>query len=47
VSPLSKGGGWSWDNLVTACVKCNGKKGNSTLKQLGWKLLKQPTVRGL
>ena len=42
VRPTSKGGDWSWENLVTACVKCNGKKGDSTLKQLGWKLKKQP-----
>ncbi len=45
VRPTSKGGDWSWENLVTACVKCNGKKGDSTLKQLGWKLKKQPQVR--
>ena len=44
VRPTSKGGDWSWENLVTACVKCNGKKGDSTLKQLGWKLKKQPQV---
>ena len=45
VRPTSKGGDWSWENLVTACVKCNGKKGDSTLKQLGWKLKKQPQAR--
>ena len=45
VRPTSKGGDWSWENLVTACVKCNGKKGDSTLKQLGWKLKKQPQVQ--
>lgn len=26
VVPLSKGGKWAWENLVTACTRCNGKK---------------------
>ena len=26
--PLSRGGKTSWENVVTACQKCNGKKGN-------------------
>ena len=33
VLPLSKGGKWVWENLVTACTKCNGKKGSKSLKQ--------------
>lgn len=44
VKPVSKGGLWEWSNLVTACNKCNGKKGSKTLKQLGWKLHKIPSV---
>lgn len=44
VLPLSKGGDWSWGNLVAACHACNSKKGARTLKQLGWSLRKQPTV---
>lgn len=44
VKPVSKGGLWEWSNLVTACNKCNGKKGSKTLKQLGWKLKKIPSV---
>lgn len=28
VKPLSRGGTDSWDNVVTACSKCNHKKGN-------------------
>ena len=43
--PLSKGGKWVWENLVTACTKCNGKKGSKSLKQLGWKLKQKPKVR--
>ncbi|KAL3130912.1 hypothetical protein ABBQ38_000239 [Trebouxia sp. C0009 RCD-2024] len=42
VKPVSKGGLWEWSNLVTACNKCNGKKGSKTLKQLGWKLKRIP-----
>lgn len=42
VVPLSRGGDWSWNNLVTACSDCNSKKGAKTLRQLGWKLGKQP-----
>lgn len=26
VVPLSKGGKWAWENLVTACTRCNGEK---------------------
>lgn len=44
VKPVSKGGLWEWSNLVTACNKCNGKKGSKTLKQLGWKLKKIPSA---
>lgn len=42
VIPVSKGGQKVWENVVTACVKCNGKKGDRTLKQMGWKLGKTP-----
>ena len=42
VIPQSKGGGNSWTNLVTACSSCNTKKGDKTLKQLKWKLRKEP-----
>lgn len=33
VVPRSKGGPDSWENIVTACVRCNVKKGNRTPKQ--------------
>lgn len=42
VWPQSKGGPWSWDNLVTACEACNSKKGCKTLEQCGMKLRKPP-----
>jgi 5-methylcytosine-specific restriction endonuclease McrA len=40
--PQSRGGDTSWDNIVTACHKCNTKKGAKTLKESGMKLAKQP-----
>lgn len=45
VKPVSKGGKFTWDNMVTACMSCNGKKGDNSLKQLGWSLRKKPKVR--
>jgi len=42
IHPVSRGGDWSWENLVTCCTACNGKKGSKTLAELGWKLRKQP-----
>lgn len=42
VIPQSKGGRNTWQNLVTACAPCNVKKGDKTLRQLKWKLAKEP-----
>jgi 5-methylcytosine-specific restriction endonuclease McrA len=33
VIPRSRNGGDTWENLVTACVRCNVKKGNRTPKE--------------
>lgn len=33
VLPRSRGGGDTWENLVTACVRCNVKKGSRTPKE--------------
>ncbi len=33
VLPRSRGGDDSWENMVTACVRCNVKKGNRTPKE--------------
>jgi hypothetical protein len=35
VIPQSKGGKNSWDNLVTACFKCNNEKADLSLKEYG------------
>lgn len=33
VTPRSRGGGDTWENLVAACVRCNVHKGNRTPKE--------------
>lgn len=40
--PRSKGGKSSWKNLVSACKKCNAKKGDYTPEQAGLTLRKAP-----
>ena len=42
VIPRSRGGKTTWENVVTACDKCNGRKGNRTPAEAGLKLLTQP-----
>jgi len=41
--PKSKGGGNSWDNLVTCCSPCNIKKGDKLLNDTNMRLQKKPT----
>ncbi len=42
VVPKSMGGRDSWENLVTACQKCNSKKGSLSLEQAGMKMAMEP-----
>lgn len=42
ILPRSRGGEYSWENLITACPRCNSKKGNRTPREAGMHLLKQP-----
>ena len=42
VVPASKGGPWSWENLTTACARCNNKKGDKSLAQSGMRLRSEP-----
>ena len=42
VIPRSRGGGHSWENVVSACHRCNHAKADRTLKDLGWKLRSTP-----
>ncbi|WP_017303043.1 HNH endonuclease [Spirulina subsalsa] len=42
VIPRSRGGGDTWENLVSACVRCNVHKGNRTPNEAQMPLLSQP-----
>ncbi len=42
VTPFSQGGMDSWNNVVTACVRCNNHKAGRTPQQAGMKLLAVP-----
>ncbi len=44
VQPKSRGGRDSWENLVAACLKCNNKKGDRTLSEIGWSLAAVPKM---
>ena len=34
----------TWDNMVACCKSCNIKKGDKSLREVGMKLLKRPTI---
>jgi 5-methylcytosine-specific restriction endonuclease McrA len=42
VIPRSKGGLHTWENLVACCRKCNYKKADKSLKEIGWELARKP-----
>jgi 5-methylcytosine-specific restriction endonuclease McrA len=42
VIPRSRGGSHNWENVVSACHKCNHAKADKTLKEMGWKLRALP-----
>lgn len=42
VIPLSRGGSSCWENVVCACVSCNGRKGNRTPQEAGMSLIRPP-----
>ena len=42
IIPKVKGGTDTWENLVTACFKCNSKKGNKLLSEITMQLIKKP-----
>ncbi|MEW6498688.1 MAG: HNH endonuclease [Cyanobacteriota bacterium] len=42
VIPRSKGGKHTWDNVVTACERCNSRKGDRTPQQAGMILRTPP-----
>jgi 5-methylcytosine-specific restriction endonuclease McrA len=42
IMPRSKGGDDSWENLVSACMPCNNKKGDMLLEEVNMKLRIRP-----
>ena len=44
VSPRSRGGQHSWENVVSCCFTCNRRKAGRTPAEAGMKLLRQPTT---
>ena len=42
ILPVSKGGGNTWENVVTACSPCNNRKGNHLLEEVGMHPLHPP-----
>lgn len=42
VQPVSRGGKSHWKNVVTACYRCNSKKGNKTPEEAGMPLMQPP-----
>jgi 5-methylcytosine-specific restriction endonuclease McrA len=42
VLPRSRGGAHDWENLVSACTRCNQKKGSLTPDEAGMQLIRKP-----
>ena len=42
VVPLSRGGGNTWENVVTSCSPCNNRKGDRLPAEAGLELLNEP-----
>jgi 5-methylcytosine-specific restriction endonuclease McrA len=44
VVPKSRGGPHTWDNVVSACRRCNHVKADRNIADLGWRLRRAPRV---
>lgn len=42
VIPATQGGRKGWENIVSACIDCNRRKGSRTPEEAGMRLLRQP-----
>jgi 5-methylcytosine-specific restriction endonuclease McrA len=42
VIPVVKGGGKTWNNIVTCCFQCNHRKGGHTAEEVGMRLIRTP-----
>ncbi len=44
VIPRSRGGAHAWENCVASCTKCNHRKADRLIEELGWTLRWDPLV---
>ena len=44
VIPKSRGGPHAWDNVVSACARCNHVKADRGVAELGWRLHRLPVA---
>ncbi|MDY7018814.1 MAG: HNH endonuclease [Chloroflexota bacterium] len=44
VIPRRRGGEYTWENVVSACIPCNRRKGGHTPSEAGMKLLRSPRI---
>jgi 5-methylcytosine-specific restriction endonuclease McrA len=44
VVPRSRGGTHTWENCVACCARCNHRKADKLLAELGWPLRTMPTA---
>ena len=44
VVPKSRGGAHSWDNVVSACGRCNHVKADRAVAEMGWRLRRTPVA---
>jgi 5-methylcytosine-specific restriction endonuclease McrA len=42
VIPRSRGGAHNWENVVSACHRCNHLKADKSLKEMGWRMRSLP-----
>jgi 5-methylcytosine-specific restriction endonuclease McrA len=44
VIPRSRGGQHSWENCVASCTRCNHRKADHLIEELGWALARDPAA---
>ena len=44
ITPRSRGGEATWENMVCACTACNKRKGGRTPREAGMKLIRRPVM---
>ena len=44
VVPRSRGGQHSWENCVASCTRCNHRKADHLIEDLGWTLARSPAA---